>query len=189
MTWDGSSFALSLDGSGIGIDRSLDVDAVHDFGNGEIAISFDTDATVGSFSLDDAEFAVYDVNVGAWIAKFDRTFFLSSAWGETDLDALYLPEPSGGIALAVGVCGVAALTRRRSLRSSVGLRPARRECLALDAGATRCPLVCPPFLWLPFPAAALGPSTSLASVSSEGSPGSTARRSATEWRSANRSRT
>jgi hypothetical protein len=110
VRWNGSSFSLGFDGSAEGLDRSLDVDAAQDLGGGAFFMSFDTSGTVSSISFDDEDVVRFDGSV--WSMEYDASV-ADSNWAAADLDAMMVPEPSGGLMLLSGAIGLAGLASRR----------------------------------------------------------------------------
>lgn len=98
VAWNGANYSMLLDLSSTGIARSLDVDAVHAFGGGAYAVSFDTDGSVGAVSFSDQDIVLWDGT--GWSLQLATTS-LATDWGPADMDALVVPEPSVTAALCV----------------------------------------------------------------------------------------
>ena len=99
--WNGSSFALVLDGSAAGIHEALDVDAVHDSGSQVYAVSFDGSGSVGGVDFADEDVLSYDAVGTSWTLAYDASA-QDADWEAADLDAVALPEPGLPAALAAG---------------------------------------------------------------------------------------
>lgn len=106
----GSTYSIVFDGSSFGIDRALDVDGAQAVPGGGYLVSFDTSGTVGSVNFQDEDILR---NVGGtWSMEFDASA-ADADWGPADMDALQVPEPTMGASIVAGLCGLAALVRRR----------------------------------------------------------------------------
>ena len=117
VRWDGTSFSLAFDAGAAGLDPSLDLDAVHDLGGGQLLMSFDTGGQLGSVVFDDEDVLRY-AN-GSWSLELDTTS-LDRDWAGADLDALSVPEPAPSLPFAAGAVVLAAL---RAMRSRTARRP------------------------------------------------------------------
>jgi hypothetical protein len=95
VTFDGTDFALLLDGSTEGIDRSLDLDAASVNALGHIFVSFDTDGSVDGGPFDDD--TVLRRTPAGWTNVFDAS---STHPGFANGDVIALPEP--GLAVQMG---------------------------------------------------------------------------------------
>jgi len=111
VEWDGASFSLVLDGSAVGVDRALDVDGAQFLGTQKVAVSFDASGSVGGVTFEDEDILTYDAGLGSWTLEYDVSSF-DSAWRRADVDAVFLPEPSGVLGFAAGI-GLLAVVRRR----------------------------------------------------------------------------
>ena len=112
VEWDGVGLSLFLDGSSVGMDRALDVDAAQDLGSSVVAVSFDTGGSVGGVVFEDEDLVEYDGVTGTWTLAFDGSA-VDGDWAGTDLDAAYLPEPAAPVGLAAGLTLLAHLRSRR----------------------------------------------------------------------------
>jgi hypothetical protein len=117
LDWDGVSFAVALDGSTVGVDAALDVDAAQDLGGGSFLVSFDTAGEVGGVAFSDEDILRFES--GSWSLEYDADA-ADTAWGAADLDALTVPEPSRLPGLAVGCLVLATLSC--GARSRAGAR-------------------------------------------------------------------
>ena len=111
VDWNGSSFSLALDASGIGIDPSLDVDAVHDQGSSKVVMSFDAAGSVAGISFADEDLLEYDIATDNW--QLLDLSALDPDWAASDLDAIHLPEPGLAWAFGAGSVLLAGLGRRK----------------------------------------------------------------------------
>jgi hypothetical protein len=112
VVWNGTSFALLLDGSAAGIDSRLDVDAAQDLGGGEFLISLDSTGEVSGIAFDDEDVLRFDGT--NWSLEFDASA-ASASWTGADLDAVMVPEPAVGTLLAAGVVWLCVVRRRASV--------------------------------------------------------------------------
>ncbi len=119
VIWNGSTFAMALDGSAAGIDPALDVDAAQDLGGGAYLVSLDTTGMVGGVVADDEDVLHYD---GAnWSLAFDGSA-ANPSWAAADLDAVsFLPEPGLAGMLVAGSALAGALRRWRHGRRQSGV--------------------------------------------------------------------
>lgn len=110
VSWDGRNLRRALDGSALGIDSALDIDAIHFLGGTPFLASFDTTGEVGGVVFDDED--VLRFNGFFWSMEFDGSA-TNSAWAAADLDAFFVPEP-GFIGMVGAGCGLlVGLNRRR----------------------------------------------------------------------------
>jgi len=100
VDWNGTSFALALDGSNEGLDSALDVDAAQDLGGGAFLMSFDTAGEVGSIQFADEDVMRFDGTT--WSLEFDASA-ANANWAAADLDAVMIPEPAFSFMLCGGV--------------------------------------------------------------------------------------
>ncbi len=114
VVWNGSSFSLVFDGSAEGADSSLDIDAAQDTGASGWLVSFDTGGTIGGVTFSDEDVLRFDGT--DWSLEIDSSA-LDPAWAAADLDAIMVPEPASGGALAAGFVLLLQAGRRRGLRS------------------------------------------------------------------------
>ena len=110
VEWNGSSFALLLDGSAAGVSSSLDIDAGQDLGGGTYLVSFDTSGQLGSVVFDDED--VLRFGGSNWTLELDASA-LNAAWNAADIDAVMLPEPGSWLLLAPGIAMLTACRFRR----------------------------------------------------------------------------
>ena len=128
VSWDGIGFSSVFDGSAEGVAAELDVDAIHRIdGTGNLGMSFDLSGVVGGVGFDDEDVLEYDVGGGTWSMSYDGSAE-HAGWVESDLDAVYLPEPGAVVCLAAGLSLIAALHRRRD-RPGIGSPLPRGERL------------------------------------------------------------
>lgn len=122
VVWDGADFTLAFDGSTEGVDASLDVDGAQALGGGAYLLSFDTTGNVGGATFADEDVVRFDG--AAFSLELDMTS-LAPAWAAADLDAVFVPEPGFGGALALGAAafGGATWRRRRRERREEALSP------------------------------------------------------------------
>ena len=110
VTWNGSSFSPLFDGSAVGLDPALDIDAAQHLGGGVFLMSFDTTGEMGGIVFDDEDVVRFD---GVdWTLEFDASA-ADSNWAAADLDAVLVPEPTLGALLLVGVMGLVGAARYR----------------------------------------------------------------------------
>jgi hypothetical protein len=110
VRWDGANFSMALDGSAVGIDETLDVDAGQDLGSGQFLISLDTTGTVGGITAADEDILRFDGS--AWSLEFDASA-ADADWAAADLDAMMVPEPGFGLSIGLGLLSIRAFARRR----------------------------------------------------------------------------
>ena len=110
VRWDGADFSIALDGSAVGIDETLDVDAGQDLGSGQFLISLDTTGTVGGITAADEDILRFDGS--AWSLEFDASA-ADPDWAAADLDAMMVPEPGFALSIGLGLLSVRAFARRR----------------------------------------------------------------------------
>ncbi len=84
VRFDGANFSLVLGG----FPRTLDLDAVHRFGNGEYLVSFDGDGALGDLEFRDDDLLRGDSSTGDWSLAYEGSSRLPDLGG-TDLDAVY----------------------------------------------------------------------------------------------------
>jgi len=85
VRWNDPNFSLAFDGSAVGIDRALDVDAAQDLGGNAFLMSFDTAGSVGGVVFQDED--VLRHAGGVWSLEIDGSA-LDADWGAADLVAL-----------------------------------------------------------------------------------------------------
>lgn len=118
VSWNGSQFRMILDGSSVGIDSALDIDAIQYLDVTRFLISFDTSGQVGGVVFDDEDVLRW---AGLWVVAFDASA-ANSAWEAADMDALVVPEPELVGMIGVGCGLLVGLKRRRRARPKGGPR-------------------------------------------------------------------
>lgn len=108
--WDGVSFWLALDGSGLGVAEELDVDGIHDLQDGRGALSFDGSGVIGGVPFDDEDVMIVEFGTSAWSVAYDGSA-QHAALAAADVEAVALPEPDQLTLLAAGVAWLALLRR------------------------------------------------------------------------------
>jgi hypothetical protein len=110
VVWNGASFSLALDGSAVGVDSALDVDAAQDLGRGIYVMSFDTSGTLGGVDFDDED--VMRLDGSSWSLEFDASA-ADADWSSADLDAVMVPEPAFSLMVWGGILWLARLALLR----------------------------------------------------------------------------
>lgn len=86
------SFEMLFDGSAVGIDPGLDVDAAHfDGDSGRILLSLDSAGTIDGVVFSDEDILQYDPAGGTWQQAYDGSA-QHSAWSGGDLVALFVTQ-------------------------------------------------------------------------------------------------
>jgi len=107
-----ASFSVVFDGSAAGVPRGFDVDGVHQFAGGNLALSFETSGRLGAVDFADEDVVEYAPGDGSWSMLLDASA-RDADWGPADADAVAaVPEPGIGLLLATGIAGLAARRRR-----------------------------------------------------------------------------
>lgn len=132
VRWNGNGFTLLLDGSATGLSRALDIDAVDQSGPSTFLVSFETNGSVGAVTFADED--VLRLEAGVWSLEVDSSS-LDADWRSADLDALQVPEPGLGGALAGGLLFLAVVrsSRVRSDERARRVHGAGRSLLAMLA--------------------------------------------------------
>ncbi len=94
-----------------GVASALDVDALHELGNGHLLLSFDSGGSVGGISFADEDVLEYDTIAQSWEMAYDGSAH-HPGWAVADMDALFAvaqsnPVPDGdgdGVADASDNC-------------------------------------------------------------------------------------
>jgi hypothetical protein len=115
VRFDGSQFTLFFDGSAAGVPEGLDVDAAHNLGEGNVALSFDGSGSLPGVVFADEDVLEYHPITGAWEITYDGSAE-HAAWGGSNLDAVGLPEPDPLLMLVVSLASVLVLGRSRIRR-------------------------------------------------------------------------
>jgi len=115
VRWNGVGYSLVFDGSAQGIDRALDIDGAQDLGGGAFLMSFDTSGEVGGVVFADEDVLRFDS--AGWSLAYDASVF-DPDWRAADLDAVFVPEPSGALRIGGGLLAFVA-ARSRRLRSRI----------------------------------------------------------------------
>lgn len=108
--FDGTLFTLALDASAVGVDRSLDTDAVAAIGPGVWALSFDGHGALGSVNFADEDVVQVNTSGPTFALLFDASAE-HAGWAPADLGAL--PEPDAPSGVSAGALLLAMLARRR----------------------------------------------------------------------------
>ena len=97
--------------SAIGVDASLDLDALGTSGDLYL-VSFDGSGEVGGrVAFDDEDVLSYDPVADEWELFYDGSALHPESWPGADLVAV--PEPAAGALLGAGLAALGALGRRR----------------------------------------------------------------------------
>ena len=114
VSFNGGAFAMMLDGSAVGLDPALDVDAVTWLdSNGHIVISLDGSGSIGGVDFDDEDALEYDF-AATWEMAFDGSAE-HAALAAADLDAVnFVPEPGPIAMVLTGAAFLVWARRRRS---------------------------------------------------------------------------
>lgn len=129
VRFDGTTFALVFDGSALGLSSALDVDAAEDRGGNAFVLSFDTHGRIGNVDFADEDLLLFERGV------FTRIIDGSVAdpdWVASDLDAVQVPEPSGGAVAAALAFVLLARARQRSRTRRSGPAVSRRPCPSIS---------------------------------------------------------
>jgi hypothetical protein len=110
VLFDRGSYALELDGSAVGIGYEYDIDAAHRRGPESFLVSFDTGGTISGFVFEDDD--LLELRRGAWSLYHDASAGQPGGQG-SDLDAVYVPEPSYGMGLAISLAWGGLFLRRK----------------------------------------------------------------------------
>jgi hypothetical protein len=113
VLFNGSSFSLVIDGSAAGVPGALDLDGVHDLGNGKLALSFDGSGQLGGVDFDDEDVLEFDPSGPTWAMLYDGSA-QHATLAATDADAISLPEPGAILSLAAGITFLAIVNRRQA---------------------------------------------------------------------------
>ena len=117
VAFDGVGFSLVFDGSAAGVSQALDLDGVDDLGNGNLGLSFDGSGQLGGVDFDDEDVLEYDSSGPTWLLAYDGSAE-HAEWVPADLDAVFVPEPSTQLTIAVGAAFLALIGRDRIRRNS-----------------------------------------------------------------------
>ena len=113
VSYGPSGFSMRLDGAAEGIAPALDVDGVHLWPGGWLALSFDGSGRVGGVDFADEDVMLLDSTTGIWRMHADGSE-VDPAWRAVDVEAVhFVPEPSAALSLAFASLGLALLTRLR----------------------------------------------------------------------------
>lgn len=113
VRWKNGVYSFVFDGSGAGLDRSVDIDAAQDLGFGGFLVSFDTTGSVSGIVFQDEDVLRYED--GVWSVEFDAPS-VETDWIRADVDAFDVPESGALPALASGVLGLVMVGRTRRRR-------------------------------------------------------------------------
>lgn len=113
VRFDRGVYSLELDGSAVGIGHAYDIDAAHRRGSGSYVVSFDTGGTIGGFVFEDDD--LLELRRGAWSLYHDASAGEPGGRGN-DLDAVYVPEPSYGMGLAISLAWLGRVLGRKQVR-------------------------------------------------------------------------
>ncbi len=108
--FDGAVFTLALDASAVGVDRSLDTDAVAEISPGVFGLSFDGHGALGGVNFADEDVVSVNTSGPTFALLFDASAE-HAGWSPADLGAL--PEPGAPSGVAAGALLLAVLARRR----------------------------------------------------------------------------
>lgn len=75
------------------------IDAASVLGNGNLILSTDNDATLGGLTFNEGDLVEYNAGTDTATLFFDSALFTTSA---ENIDAVYVPEPSSGVLVALG---------------------------------------------------------------------------------------
>jgi len=115
----GGGFAMLLDGSNVGVDQALDLDAASEL-NGNLLVSFDTDGSISFNDIDGANQSIdfsdedvlsFDPVDSAWTQVYDGSAVHPGQWEGADLVAV--PEPGAWSLMGAGMALLAGLVRRK----------------------------------------------------------------------------
>lgn len=118
--FDGAQFFLAFDGSAAGVSSALDLDAAHYVeADDEYLLSFDGSGTLSGFAFADEDLLAYQPSSTSWSFFYDGSVE-DPDWIRSDLDAVFVPEPTRALLLLTGVGWLATMriarkTTRRSL--------------------------------------------------------------------------
>lgn len=119
VRWDGAAFALAFDGSAVGVDPSLDLDAA-DRTDGAWALSFDAAGIVGGVPFADEDVLAFSPAAGAWSPNL---VFEGAAvdpdWAGGDLVAFAVPEAGFVAMLASGTLLLIGLRAGRAREARI----------------------------------------------------------------------
>lgn len=114
VRWDGAAFALAFDGSAVGVDPSLDLDAA-DRTDGFWAVSFDAGGIVAGVPFADEDVLAYSPAAGSWSPNL---VFEGAAvdpnWAAGDVEAFAVPEAGIVTMLASGTLLLIVVRGRRT---------------------------------------------------------------------------
>lgn len=121
VRFDGNAFAKIFDGSAIGLDPALDVDAVDYEAPGVFRISLDAAGDLGGVIFADEDLLTVSASGGQALVHDGSA--LAEGWIRADLEAVAVPEPAAAAMLAAGILLLAVVPRRRFERSRRPLIP------------------------------------------------------------------
>jgi len=106
----GGGFTMLLNGSNVGLDRSLDLDAASEL-NGNLLVSFDGHGSIGGIDFADEDVLSFDPAASTWAHVYDGSAVHPGQWVGADLVAV--PEPGAWSLLGAGMALLAGLARRK----------------------------------------------------------------------------
>ncbi len=112
VRFSATGFSLEFDGTTAGVDDAWDVDAIDFEHVGRLNLSFDTSGVIGGVAFADEDLLTFNGTVWtlAWSGAGE-----DPAWTTADLDAVFVPEPSFGVALLLGTIALGRLAAANSL--------------------------------------------------------------------------
>lgn len=107
-----STWTVVFEAAGAGVPDALDLDGASRLPDGDLWLSFDGSESLGGVEFGDEDVLEYDTTLATWSLAYDASA-QDAAWRSADADAVALPEPGLGMALAAGVAALLLLPRRR----------------------------------------------------------------------------
>jgi len=106
----GGGFTMLLNGSNVGLDRSLDLDAASEL-DGNLLVSFDGHGSIGGIDFADEDVLSFDSVASTWTHVYDGSAVHPGQWAGADLVAV--PEPGAWSLMGAGMALLAGLARRK----------------------------------------------------------------------------
>jgi len=103
-------FTMLLNGSNVGLDRGLDLDAASEL-NGNLLVSFDGHGSIGGIDFADEDVLSFDSVASTWIKVYDGSAIHPGQWEGADLVAV--PEPGAWLLIGAGMALLAGLAKRK----------------------------------------------------------------------------